>query len=414
MRAAQERRRRGQCRRSPPSRNVLHIERLENRLALSHTPVSEPDATSGVWTAETAVVPTPSQNRRDSAYVASVSSAPLRDFLDYRAFSSDAEIDHSPSSNLAPSFHIEVPEIQAIYLTNPAATIGARIAPVVVVIFDRIDAPFESSPTLTVLPQSAAHRELNGSVDTSAGDTGKLSRPEASAAPAASPMAPTSLNLTPSLAAAEFQGDLGRASLAAAASVAAVAQQKLPAIGTVPAASIVHPLAGILIPPSGLRTNEQVDANQLDENQRAENEANVATEPARHIGRSAEPAAAAGSRVTLTGVTANPGASGSDSPHGFAAQRAALLASIGFDNQAVDRALDAAMSEIEQIGGDLMSWFDDYTAPSWTTAASIVTAAAAGSAYAWHGRGRRSVDEEDEAISSIWLFNRFQMPAGQL
>jgi hypothetical protein len=411
MRPAQERRRRGTCRRSHSSRDVLDLERLENRLALSHAPLVEPDVTPGLSPAAIAVGPAPSENRLDSVNAGSVSSAPLRDFLDYRAFSSNAEFDPSPSSNFAPGFHIDVPEVQAIFLTSPAATIGARIAPLVVVIFDRIDVPFESSPTLTILPQSTAHRELDGSVDTSAGETGKLNRPQTSGTPVASLLATTSLNVTPSRAAAEFQGDLGRASLAVAASDAGAVQQKLPAVGAVPAASNVHPSVGILVPPGGLRTIEQVDANQLDKNQRTENDANDAAESARRSGRTA---AAADSRPTWAGETANPEASRSDSSHGFAAQRAALLASIGFDSQAVDRALDAAMSEIEQIGGDLMTWFDDYNSPSWATAAGIVTAAVAGSAYVWHGRRRRSVEEEEEAISSTWLFNRFQMPAGQL
>ena len=413
MRAAQDGRRRGKSRRAPPSRNVLDLERLENRLALGHAPMSGPDATSGLWTAEPPDAPAPNQIRLEATQVGSLSSAPSRDFADYRALDSDSEIVQSAGTRFAPNFRVNVPEVQAFYLTSPSATIGERIAPIVVVFFDRTEVSFEYSAIFTASPQSMAHRELDGSVDASASDSGKLSRPQISAAPPVGLLVPNSLNANPSLAAPEFLGDLGHVLSAPTAFVTVVVQQKPPAIGLVPASSIIHPLAGILVPPSRLHTAELVDTDPLDENQRDENDVNNSTDSTGHIDRSAQPSLTVGSRATFGEITANPEESRSDLRQGFAAQRATLLASIGFDNQAVERALDAAMSEIDQIGGDLMSWFDDYSGPSWVTAADIAAVVAAGSAYAWHDRQRRSREEDDEAVSSTWLFNRLQMPAGQ-
>jgi hypothetical protein len=93
--------------------------------------------------------------------------------------------------------------------------------------------------------------------------------------------------------------------------------------------------------------------------------------------------------------------------------RAALLANLQLNMEAVDQALEAMVSEIERLGVGLATWFDDVSFPSWGTAATVVAAFGLVSRYLSRGRARRSPQEESEEESSSWLFTRLQSPAGQ-
>jgi len=93
--------------------------------------------------------------------------------------------------------------------------------------------------------------------------------------------------------------------------------------------------------------------------------------------------------------------------------RAALLANLQLNMEAVDQALEAMVSEIERLGAGLAVWFDDVSFPSWGTAATVVAAFGLGSRCLLRGRARRSPQEESEEESSSWLFTRLQSPAGQ-
>jgi hypothetical protein len=92
--------------------------------------------------------------------------------------------------------------------------------------------------------------------------------------------------------------------------------------------------------------------------------------------------------------------------------RGALLADLRLNMEAVDQALAAMVSEIESLGGQLVSWFDEANLSTWGTASAMVAAIALGSRYVWRGRGWRSLNDDAEEESSSWLFTRLQNPAG--
>jgi hypothetical protein len=93
--------------------------------------------------------------------------------------------------------------------------------------------------------------------------------------------------------------------------------------------------------------------------------------------------------------------------------RAALLANLQLNMEAVDQALDTMVNEIERLGGELATWLDDWSLSSWGTAATVVAAFGLGGRYIWRGRGRRLPQEDTDEESSSWLFTRLQSPAGQ-
>ncbi|HEV3136446.1 MAG TPA: hypothetical protein VGZ26_01055 [Pirellulales bacterium] len=97
-----------------------------------------------------------------------------------------------------------------------------------------------------------------------------------------------------------------------------------------------------------------------------------------------------------------------------ASNRAALLASLPFNMDAVDRALAVMMNEIEGMGGELVTWLDDASVPPWAVAATLAEASGLAAYHFWRTRGRRSAQEESEEESSSWLFTRLQSPAGHL
>jgi hypothetical protein len=98
----------------------------------------------------------------------------------------------------------------------------------------------------------------------------------------------------------------------------------------------------------------------------------------------------------------------------IASNRAALLASLPIQMEAVDQALVAMMNEVKGLGGELVTWLDDASVPPWVLAASLAGACGLGGRYLRRTRGRRSPQEESEDESSSWLFTRLQSPAGQL
>jgi hypothetical protein len=106
-------------------------------------------------------------------------------------------------------------------------------------------------------------------------------------------------------------------------------------------------------------------------------------------------------------------AEGKFDPAALPADRAALLANLQLNIEAVDQALDAMVSEIERLGGEIATWFDDWTLSNWGTAAAIVVACGLGGRYWWLERVRRSQPRDTEEESSSWLFTRLQNPAGQ-
>lgn len=84
-----------------------------------------------------------------------------------------------------------------------------------------------------------------------------------------------------------------------------------------------------------------------------------------------------------------------------------LLAGISLNIEAIDAALHAMLAEVEDVGGELVSWFDEQSPRSWVTMAATAALAGAAGRYAWRARRRRD-DGFCEEESSSWLFTRFQ------
>jgi hypothetical protein len=92
--------------------------------------------------------------------------------------------------------------------------------------------------------------------------------------------------------------------------------------------------------------------------------------------------------------------------------RPALAAGVSLRIEAVDEALQAAMSEVESLGGELAGWIEEVSMPPWAIA--TIGAAAVGFGARRHLKRRRSsalrttCDEE----SSSWLFTRLHQVPG--
>jgi hypothetical protein len=94
------------------------------------------------------------------------------------------------------------------------------------------------------------------------------------------------------------------------------------------------------------------------------------------------------------------------------ASPAALLTGLPMNMEAVDQALAAMAREIEKLGGELATWFDDASLSTWSTVAIVVTATGVGGGYLWRQRNRGLTDDTSEEESSSWLFSRLHSPAG--
>ncbi|HEY2837971.1 MAG TPA: hypothetical protein VGJ26_02395 [Pirellulales bacterium] len=91
-------------------------------------------------------------------------------------------------------------------------------------------------------------------------------------------------------------------------------------------------------------------------------------------------------------------------------ERGPLLATVQVEIESFERALDAALGEIGEMGQDFVGWIEDNI--NWNSAAAATVAASAAGAYALRRRMRRAAEQEDEELSSTWLFTSFQTPLG--
>ena len=181
MRSARERRQRGNSRRSPQNRNLLELERLENRLALSHMPLAGPDAAVGLWAADAISAPGPSAPGSESGHVDASSVASLDDVTGFTAYNSIANNSHTMINEASPpsfasGFLVNDSHGESAFLVNPLAPSGVRstqfiVSPVVVVIFETNPFPFEYSTTL-ISTSPTPHHELYGSTDAAPADLG--------------------------------------------------------------------------------------------------------------------------------------------------------------------------------------------------------------------------------------------------
>ena len=139
-----------------------------------------------------------------------------------------------------------------------------------------------------------------------------------------------------------------------------------------------------------------------------------------NVGRSVGSAAGPGDEIERTGsedsaVDRLPDRSANNEHSATASvsSRAALLANLQLDMKGVDQALEAMVNEIERFGGELVTWLDDSSWSTWGTAAAAVAAFGLGSRCIWRLRGRRLPQEDCEEESASWLFSRLQGPVGQ-
>jgi hypothetical protein len=114
------------------------------------------------------------------------------------------------------------------------------------------------------------------------------------------------------------------------------------------------------------------------------------------------PAVAAGAVELVANVETALAALGDISP------QADLLASIDLGTEALDEALASVMGEVEELGGDLIAWFDDAGLNSWVRSAAALAAVGVGGAIALRWRAKRMHDEQDESESTTWLFHQLQ------
>ncbi len=93
--------------------------------------------------------------------------------------------------------------------------------------------------------------------------------------------------------------------------------------------------------------------------------------------------------------------------------RGSLLATLPFNVTAVDQALAAMMAEVEGLGGEIVEWLEDSSVPPWAILATVVVTCGIGGWYYGYLRTSGSIREDSEEESSSWLFTQLENPAGQ-
>lgn len=88
--------------------------------------------------------------------------------------------------------------------------------------------------------------------------------------------------------------------------------------------------------------------------------------------------------------------------------RVGMLASVALNNAALDEAIENLIDDAEQLGGGMISWLEEVELPTGSYAASAVAAAGLGAAFALRARGKKVREEEAEAVSSTWLLTHVQ------
>ena len=103
---------------------------------------------------------------------------------------------------------------------------------------------------------------------------------------------------------------------------------------------------------------------------------------------------------------------GVESSTNLLAARGTLLAGFATNFDVLDRALESALTEIENMGGDLAVWLDDSDATVWAAGGAAVLLAAGG--FYWQRRrAARRTDAKEEDLSS-WLFTHLYDPTGRV
>ncbi len=378
----------------------LCVETLESRLALSHAPLdASPEAV--MW----GPTPAGSSMGHDYAEIGDAGYGPQRENESFRgndfafrsddAFRSDyAAAPGRPTSEMAHGFdgasvyQISMPQQVSIVIVE------FTYSPQIIFVVSPAASPSNAAPNSK--PDSEYGRSSPGGDGEDGNAAGVANQVRATAAAAAGAQAARSV---PS-------GDVGIASSIAASSNSANAPQPAPMLaradagfgGAASGAMPTAPLESGVVPPVDSRARFTDGglghADAVVEAPDAQSET-----VARQSAEASVAAALPTHSETLFVVND--------------VSRAALLSNMSMNVEAVDQALEAVMREVEKIGGELVTWFDELTLPQWAFATTAAALLGYGGHCYWKRRGARLDEETGEEESSSWLFTRLHTPPGQ-
>jgi hypothetical protein len=96
----------------------------------------------------------------------------------------------------------------------------------------------------------------------------------------------------------------------------------------------------------------------------------------------------------------------------FESPRVALLQGLQLNMRAVDQAIAALVSEVEDLSGGWATWatwWEETGVPSWAALVTVAAACGAGN-YMWRTRSGRMALDASEEESATWLFTQLQTP----
>jgi hypothetical protein len=430
--------------------HALSIEYLESRLTLSHAPFApandfEPlsvgplDATSSMspqgssWESASALYGTPYGLPSGLGFVGEQASGPPTGVMPFADHFGGIEASQGPRSifatndaqsmvggsaatNAAPQPSIEL----ALLVPNGGQFLyTAQINPLLVIIVDQSivavvptsSAPRTYAPTNLAAHEAEpggtggyggygdgplAHMEINGPAQ------GKSVAPPAAGGPRGAGPSPTMVALPQASnprelgesAAPSDNSAAGRISIATSSgampsfTVPTTPALAMPSLGQRDGA--LGSTFGLLVPPAEAAAAPRRDSTEA----AAPSEAQVDAEQT--------PANAGVETADAAKIAVTPGAS-------QMTQTAAMLEGIGLRIDAVDQALEGALTEIERLGGELASWLGEFGLDGWVTPTSAAVALGAGAYFGLRGTRTATNDKHDEESSS-WLFSRLQTP----
>lgn len=361
------------------------MESLESRLALSHAPLAIEDF--GVFSVEPSMPAPDGRNQAQYAPALHNDAAQVWDSGLARA--------PMPGSTFASELrHDSAPGLSAPAMAFASLRDAPNFSPVVVVLV--VQQVYVPAPTIEVSASPLVVIERAGAA----------ARNDASAGPAAS----AHLAL-PAVNAAQRTAEIPilRAELASQANNAPVVAGVDLANGPGPDATVVnaHPQAAN-VPSSGAMLLTPGSTSNIE---RAGGLSSDGAQPpaVAKAQETLQPAAPTQQGAPIVSSTATDAKVVTVQPNQII-ERGPLLATVQVEIESFERALDAALGEIGEMGQDFVGWVEDNI--NWNSAAAATVAASAGGAYAVRRRMRRAAEQEDEELSSTWLFTSFQTPLG--
>lgn len=392
------------------------LERLEQRLPLSHSPMSLPDdigIAAGPMFAVPHFVAPPSTEFRDvNSYTYDARFAPMQS---HEVSPSDGLQPQITQPQLAPgqysgftspfatSFHDNF-EPNANFSFRPMNPINVSMIEVILIIPGPSELPAQhadlvaphNDPASISAPSMVDSRFSHGSEPTPSALVGEQ-RPAPLGSAAEPTVRPSQISGAMIL---DNKATTATPSLPPSATMSLHVPTENGHNRTQPWLSLVPQGSGdVTQGPNATLLQPEADLNGSD-SARAPGEPAKASAPSSAAIVSAEQSAGINSKITSTTLAdlSNRG------------PRAALLASLPFNMEVVDQALDAMLSEVEGLGGELAMWLDDANVPPWAVAVTAMAAGGLGGHYVRRARARRSSHDDSDEESSSWLFIRLQTP----